>query len=140
MKHIVYLSTAVNLMTEIELEDILKVAQKNNTTLNVTGVLLYSGGTFIQVLEGMPQDVDHQFDIIERDLRHKNIIVIINEPLKDRNFPHWSMGYSSLNAERGKELIGYLKSTDDIIRNNRTDSVFSILKTFINTNKLMIRL
>jgi hypothetical protein len=138
MKHIVYLSTAVYLMTDDELADILTVARTNNSKIDVTGILLYSGGTFIQVLEGMPEVINKLLKTIEDDLRHKNIIVIVDEDLEKRNFQDWSMGYSTIDIKKGKELIGYLKTTDEIKSSDSANRVFSILQTFINTNNLVI--
>jgi hypothetical protein len=138
MKCLIYLSTAVNLLTDTELIGLLNTAREKNKKYNITGVLLYSEGTFIQVLEGMPGDVDAVFKSIKDDRRHKNIIQLINEPLAKRNFPDWSMGFSSLNADLNEEVSGYITSTDHITNSEADHSAISILKTFINTNKLIV--
>jgi hypothetical protein len=52
MKNIVYVSAAVKLLDDDQLFDILSSSRKNNAERDVTGVLLYSEGVFIQVLEG----------------------------------------------------------------------------------------
>ncbi|MBK9207916.1 MAG: BLUF domain-containing protein [Anaerolineales bacterium] len=56
MISIIYVSTSVRLLSDDELMDILKVSRENNSVSDVTGLLLYKGGNFMQVLEG-PEDV-----------------------------------------------------------------------------------
>ena len=138
MKYLIYLSTAVYLMTDTKLLELLNIAREKNKKHNVTGVLLYSEGTFLQVLEGMPEDVDLIFKEIERDRRHKNIIKLIDEPLAKRNFPNWSMGFSTVDSNLNNDVLGYITSTDKIMGSKADHSAISILKTFITTNNLMV--
>lgn len=65
MKQIVYISTAINLMSEAALIEILKTSRKKNHQHNITGLLLYSGGTFIQLIEGAAADVNLVYEAIE---------------------------------------------------------------------------
>ncbi|WP_188557330.1 BLUF domain-containing protein [Hymenobacter glacieicola] len=52
MHHIVYQSSAVGLPTTAELKFLLRQSRANNQRLHITGLLLYSNGSFLQVLEG----------------------------------------------------------------------------------------
>jgi hypothetical protein len=139
MKNIVYMSTSVTLLDDDQLIDILNSARKNNLKHNVTGVLLYSEGVFIQVLEGNEADVDVIFSKIQADARHKNIITLIDGLIEQRDFADWSMGFSTVHTDKVAGLVGYLKSTDKL-SNRKQDSNVAImtLKTFIETNKLLI--
>ena len=49
---VAYVSSATHLMTEDELAAILDVSRERNARDGITGLLLYSDGDFIQVLEG----------------------------------------------------------------------------------------
>ncbi|WP_428328967.1 BLUF domain-containing protein [Mucilaginibacter sp.] len=138
MKELVYLSTALNLMTDDELKAILGIARKNNTINNVTGILLYAEGTFIQVLEGSRADVDKLFNHIEKDKRHKGIIKLLDRNIEQRNFPDWSMGFSPISRTKVEEITGLIRSTSDILGNKNSGSSLTILKTFINSNNLVI--
>ena len=137
MKQIVYISTAEALMSEDELIGILEEARTRNLKHNVTGVLLYSSGTFIQLLEGLAADVNLIYQGIERDTRHKNIIKLVDKPCSQRTFPDWTMGFSLINV-RADELVGFLRSTDLILKNDKDHTVINILKTFIAANNLKI--
>ena len=138
MKELVYLSTALYLMTDDELKAILGDARKNNTINSITGILLYAEGTFIQVLEGARADVDKLFKHIEKDKRHKGIIKLLDRNIEQRNFPDWSMGFSPITRQKGEEIAGLIRSTSDILGSKSSGSSVTILKTFITSNKLVI--
>jgi len=138
MKQLAYLSTAVRLMTDDELIDLLKVARRRNAEHDVTGVLLYSDGTFIQVLEGESDHIDLIFDSISKDIRHKNIIRLIEGKLDKKYFPDWNMGFAAIDKDKARELTGFLSSTGEILDDESGNILSSILKTFIATNNLVI--
>ncbi|MES2061018.1 MAG: BLUF domain-containing protein [Bacteroidota bacterium] len=138
MKNIVYVSTAVKLLDDDQLLNILASSRKNNNELNVTGVLLYSEGTFIQALEGDNNDIDFIFSKIEKDLRHKNMITLINEQISQRSFSDWSMGFSTPRAEKLKDVLGYLQSVDSLNANKGTGAAIMTIKTFIESNNLIV--
>jgi len=138
MKQLAYISTAVNLMSDEQLLSILKTARNRNSEHHVTGVLLYSEGTFIQALEGEQGEVDKIFEAIEADNRHKNIIKLIDKALDIRNFPDWSMGFATINQHQAHEIAGFLTSTGDIMNSGNNRALVSILKTFITANNMVI--
>jgi hypothetical protein len=139
MKNIVYMSTSVTLLDDDQLIDILNSARKNNFKHNITGVLLYSEGVFIQVLEGNEADVDAIFSKIQADARHKNMITLIDKPIEQRDFADWAMGFLTVDADKVADLVGYLRSTDKLSNTKQSGNVaLMTLKTFIETNKLLI--
>jgi len=94
----IYVSTAVVAADSAMLEEILAVSVRNNTPVGITGMLLYAGGTFMQVLEGEAEAVDATHDRIERDPRHTGIIVLEHAPVTARSFSRWTMGFRGLGA------------------------------------------
>lgn len=82
---------------EDELVSIVESAVRHNTEDNITGMLLYSGGNFLQVLEGSKELVHKTYDRIHLDPRHKNIILLTEEEVEERHFKNWSMGYRQLS-------------------------------------------
>jgi hypothetical protein len=96
---LIYVSTAVNLMSNEELLDILRISRKKNETKSVTGMLLYKGGNFMQVLEGPEESVNEVFSAIQADSRHTDIILISNEPIEKRQFADWKMAFVNLDDE-----------------------------------------
>ncbi|RCH54095.1 blue light sensor protein [Mucilaginibacter hurinus] len=137
MYNLIYISTATNLFTEYELMDLLDASRANNLKHNVTGMLLYAEGTFIQVLEGDLEQVNKVLAKIANDRRHKNIIELASGPVEKRNFPDWSMGFASVNADILKEFEGYVNPVDkDFIKTNNTNAAVVMLKSFAENNKL----
>jgi len=52
INQMVYISQSTRKMSTSDLHEILKTAQDNNKSIDVTGSLFYNGGWFLQVLEG----------------------------------------------------------------------------------------
>lgn len=104
--HLIYSSAATRPFSSEELVALLKRARDNNERAGVTGMLLYSGETFFQVLEGGESVVDALYARIRRDSRHRQAVAIIREPIAKRTFQEWSMGYASLDTDDVKELPG----------------------------------
>ncbi len=70
-------------------------------------MLLYAGGHFIQTLEGPAAAVDATYAAIERDRRHRNLIVALREDVDERVFPDWSMGFEVLTEDEAARLPGF---------------------------------
>ncbi|NHM01599.1 BLUF domain-containing protein [Flavobacterium difficile] len=127
MKHIIYLSSATELLSDQEINLLLKTSRENNKKNNITGLLLYCDGNFLQVLEGENEVIDAIFSIISTDRRHKNIIVVANECIEKRSFEEWKMGYSVVDKNfliQNKEINPFQLST--------TNNLNLIVKTFID--------
>jgi hypothetical protein len=105
--HLIYVSSAIKEQSDADLDAILATAVHNNTKNNITGMLLYAGGNFLQVLEGEETAVDKTFSFIEKDARHHGIIVIEHDPIPTRSFEQWSMGFHRLNEDDALEKPGY---------------------------------
>ncbi len=93
LTQIVYVSAAAVEFSEDDLDNLLEAARTNNAALDVTGVLLYSEGTFFQVLEGVPEIVTELYEKIAMDTRHNNVLMLSQSDIEDRNFGDWSMGF-----------------------------------------------
>ncbi len=94
---LVYVSSAVHLMSDEEVLDILRVSRRNNEAKSVTGMLLYKDGNFMQVLEGEQEDVLSIFRKVEKDKRHNGISVLSQAPISERQFADWRMAFVNLN-------------------------------------------
>lgn len=96
MYHIIYSSIGNQDLNKNELDKFLDPIRKNNKLLNVTGMLLYSKGSFLQVLEGEEDVVKSLYNKISKDTRHSKVTKIVEEPIYKRDFENWSMGCSIL--------------------------------------------
>ncbi len=81
-----------------DIEDILAKAHSYNNTNNISGVLLYHSGIFLQLLEGDKAEVDSLFAKIFKDPRHSNITTFFEIEAKERIFSSWGMAYKEVDA------------------------------------------
>lgn len=95
--YLIYVSSAVQLLPEEELLLLLRQSQAKNLNLGITGMLLYKGGNFMQMLEGEEQTVRELYATIRKDPRHHNVLTIITGSLKAQNFKDWSMGFQNMD-------------------------------------------
>lgn len=78
---------------EAAIQDLLRTARRNNAADWISGVLLYNGTAFAQVLEGPAIAVERRFTAIYEDPRHTSIVVVSRELIERRVFSSWSMAY-----------------------------------------------
>lgn len=109
MLQLSYISTATRPMTSEDLADILQVARAHNADKGITGMLLYSTGTFVQVLEGEEDDLDALLEAIKRDSRHTALHVLERKQIARREYPDWTMGFKRLGREDLAEIPGLNK-------------------------------
>jgi hypothetical protein len=102
-----YVSSASTLFDTAQLVEMLADWRAKNTELGLTGMLLYRGGNVMQALEGLDETVDAMFDTISRDSRHRDVITLLREPISERAFPDWSMGFRDLSLEEAGETDGF---------------------------------
>ena len=103
---VVYVSSGKRL-SEAEVIDILRVSRFNNSHLNITGLLAYKDGNFLQVLEGPESSVTRVLETIERDRRHSGMIILAKRKLQERLFPEWSMAFRELKDMSPDEASAY---------------------------------
>lgn len=101
-----YSSVASRRFRPSELRELLALSRQHNHELGVTGILLYADGSFFQVLEGATETVEKLFDVIARDKRHRQVTEIIKEPIAQRDFGEWTMGYTELTDEEANAILG----------------------------------
>lgn len=111
LHYIVYTSMAERPFTPAELEQILVQARAKNHRLRVTGMLLYSAGRILQVLEGEPEAVQRLYAAIARDARHQRVATVAAGSSDRRLFPDWSMGFGEASAPDFTRLTGYIDSS-----------------------------
>lgn len=102
-----YASTAAQDLSKADLNELLAQCRKNNAELGITGMLLYKGGNFMQVLEGEESTVRSLYAKIGGDPRHKGEILLQQSIQEERQFPGWSMGYRDLESQEARSIPGY---------------------------------
>ncbi len=112
----VYISTSTSEFREGDLPALLEKSRENNGMADLTGMLLYREGRFLQALEGPEDTVRAVMSIIAADPRHEHIQVLAEEQIEERRFPAWSMGYPQVSDADVETLPGF---TDFLSSNQR---------------------
>lgn len=97
MRQLLYVSNANRGFDQADLDKILAQARANNGQHDVTGMLLYLDGAFMQVLEGPAQEVEAIYRKILQDDRHWGAQILLDREAP-RSFPDWTMGFDRLVA------------------------------------------
>jgi Sensors of blue-light using FAD len=126
MRRIIYSSQATHDVAPQELTDLLSAARDLNQRVGLTGMLLYSSQSFLQVLEGEPEALAATYARIGADERHTNLRLLMDAEVDAPLFPDWSMGFDHVDDEElAEQLEGYTPATvyplvnPDLITNGR---------------------
>ncbi|MCR9178625.1 BLUF domain-containing protein [Erythrobacter sanguineus] len=85
-----YISTAPTLLRE-EVDSILATSARNNPARGITGLLLFNGRNFLQLLEGAEGEVNALMETITADPRHSGVSVLDRRGIHARTCPDWAM-------------------------------------------------
>ena len=137
MDYLIYISTAVQALSDEELKEILVISQENNSRDGLTGMLLYGEDTFVQLLEGEANALNETYERIKADQRHKNLSKLDEGVTELRLFPDWSMGYKVISPDDMSEIKGYVDSNEAKAWDKREyHPALSFLKSFAEINDL----
>lgn len=113
--HCIYSSVETVEFSQDDILSLLEKARLNNSTLGITGMLLYDSGSFFQVLEGAPEKVTSLLEVIQKDKRHDKVVKIIYEDIEERDFSEWTMGFSGFTRQ---ELMN-IEGMNDFFQSNK---------------------
>jgi hypothetical protein len=104
---LMYASRAADSVDQEALLAILRKSKAENTANGITGVLCFSGGIFLQLLEGGRQQVNALYNRIAADKRHLDVVLLSYEEIGERRFAGWSMGQVNLSRLNPSLLLKY---------------------------------
>ena len=108
---LMYASRAADSVNQNELVAILKKSKANNAETGVTGVLCFSAGIFLQVLEGGRSPVSALYNRIANDPRHHDVVLLSYEEVDERRFAGWSMGRANLSRLNPALVMKYSETS-----------------------------
>jgi hypothetical protein len=112
---------------------IVRAAELRNASLELTGALLFSGTHFVQVLEGADEEVDVLLSSLQRDSRHRNLTVIVREPIASRRFADWRMAYSGPSQFVARHVTRVLNEKSPADRERASNWLLKLLREFAVT-------
>lgn len=120
----------------ISLLTLVEKARKNNTALDVTGILLFNGHDFLQILEGSEEVIETLFAKIGQDKRHDSVVELMRDYGPRRRFENVGMLLFDLRIDTPKSVLSsvlrYSKLDNYLAAEDR---VFKFIKTFITQPK-----
>jgi hypothetical protein len=104
---LMYASRAAPAVDQEELVAILRKSKAHNPALGITGVLCFSQGIFLQVLEGGRGAVNRLYNRIAADPRHGDVELLSYAEIGERRFAGWSMGQVDMARLNPALLLKY---------------------------------
>ena len=103
---LLYASRAVDTSAEA-IDAILSQSRQSNPTCGITGILCYGGGIFLQAIEGGRMAVSELYGHIQKDVRHKDVVLLHYEEISERRFGGWTMGQVNMSRINTSILLKY---------------------------------
>ena len=103
---LLYASRAIDSRSDA-IEDILAQSRQYNPSCGITGILCYGGGIFLQAIEGGRTAVSELYGHIQKDPRHKDVVLLHYEEITERRFGGWSMGQVNMSKINASILLKY---------------------------------
>ena len=88
-------------------DGILSQSRSHNPACGITGILCYGGGIFLQALEGGRNQVSELYGHIQKDVRHKDIVLLHYEEISERRYSGWTMGQVNMAKLNPSLLLKY---------------------------------
>ncbi|MGI4741607.1 MAG: BLUF domain-containing protein [Janthinobacterium lividum] len=82
--HVLYSSRATSALTEDDLQALLGGSRTHNAQQQITGLLLYSDGRFVQLLEGPEAVIKALYARIQQDPHHTQVVTLGDGPGSQR--------------------------------------------------------
>lgn len=76
-----------------ETSDLIATSRSNNARDSITGVLLYTGESFLQVIEGRDAAIGALWRRLLIDDRHRDLVCLFDRAESDGWFGGWRAGY-----------------------------------------------
>jgi len=108
----IYVSRSVNPDSGSPTDSILASSREHNLSNGITGILCYGGGIYLQALEGGRNQVNALYHQIANDERHRDVVILLYEEIKERRFGGWTMGQVNLTRLNTSIVLKYSETHD----------------------------
>ena len=105
---LIYRSRATALFGEADCAAVLHQARRHNQAAQLSGLLLYYQGHFLQVLEGPEPALSTLYARIQDDPRHRSLRTLSYGAIGARCFPDWRMGFAATDRPSLSLLMRHL--------------------------------
>jgi hypothetical protein len=108
--HVLYRSRATQAPTEADLQALLEQSRTYNAQHQITGLLLYSEGRFVQLFEGPEAIVRSLYARIQADPRHTQVVTVSDGPGPQRWFADWHLAFGYVEPQEMHHVLGAVET------------------------------
>ena len=94
------------------IDAILAQSRSHNPACGITGILCYGAGVFLQAIEGGRMAISELYGHIQKDPRHKDVMLLGFEEIGERRFGGWTMGQVQLSKVHQATLLRYFEKPE----------------------------
>ena len=99
LRSLTYVSLAKPDVTPDDIRAIHRIARTLNALDGITGLLLYDGVNFMQVVEGSESAIADLLRRLAADQRHSDLEIVDDRLIDQRSFPEWAMKLMRIGAD-----------------------------------------
>lgn len=129
---LIYRSQLNSSCEPFKLISLVEKAKQRNAGLKITGILLFNGSEFLQILEGAEESVVQLFQKIRADKRHHGVVELLRDYGPRRRFENVGMLLFDLQVDTPKSVL------ESVLRYSKLESyltsedrVFKFIQSFI---------
>jgi len=116
-----------------DLEAIHRTARDVNALEGITGLLIFNGTHFLQIIEGAPNAIDELIERLRRDRRHSGLEVRDERSIATRSFPDWTMEMVRVSASYFEAKETVTERLPDAIAEDVRDRVIRMTESISGT-------
>lgn len=131
---LIYRSQASRAVHEVTLTSLLRKARQYNEQAQLTGLLLFTKGHFLQLLEGPEPALSDLYARINDDPRHYDVRTLAYGPIEKRAFPHSPLAYAPVEPAFVEKAAHCLPSTTVGLTPAPCDEVYQLLRTLAQSH------
>ncbi len=133
---LIYRSQLNSSCESLSLTSLIDKARENNGALNITGILLFNGVEFLQILEGTEEIVDTLFSKISLDDRHHSVVELMRDYGPRRRFEDVGMMLYDLRVAPTESVLSSVLHYSKLESYLATeDRVFKFIQSFIKQTR-----
>lgn len=133
---LIYRSRLNSSCKSFSLTSLVEKARCRNAALNITGILLFNGVDFLQILEGSEEGIEKLFAIIREDKRHNYVVELMRDYGPRRRFENVGMLLFDLRIDTPQSILS------SVLRYSKLESylaiddrVFKFIQSFITQQR-----
>jgi Sensors of blue-light using FAD len=96
----------------VAIDGIISQSRQGNPPRGITGILCFGGGIFLQAIEGGRSAVSDLYGHIQKDPRHKDVVLLHYEEITERRFGGWTMGQVNLSKLNTSIVLKYSETPE----------------------------